>query len=156
YANLDLARQWIRNGLVGEAKLAGSDEFGNEHGICTIVKYGRMLSFREFEAGPDPFGRKYQVLFKWLQTAISLRHADTVDVKFILTEEGGGRSEKTLALPHAALLEVTKRTGRKMDDAWCSRLAELHLRHLIETGEDMEKELVTLSPEEIDRYAAKL
>ena len=43
-----------------------------------------MLNYREFEAGPDPFGRKYQVYFKWLQTAISMRHADTVDVKFIL------------------------------------------------------------------------
>jgi hypothetical protein len=36
-----------------------------------------MLNFRQFEAGPDPFGRKFQVLFKWMQTAISLRHALT-------------------------------------------------------------------------------
>ena len=43
-----------------------------------------MQNFRQFEAGPDPFGRKFQVFFKWLQTAISIRHSDTVDVKFIL------------------------------------------------------------------------
>jgi len=42
-----------------------------------------VQSFREFEAGPDPFGRTWQVKFKWLQTAISLRHSDSVDVKFI-------------------------------------------------------------------------
>ena len=39
-----------------------------------------MLNFRQFEAGPDPFGRKFQVMFKWLQTAISIRCSDSVDV----------------------------------------------------------------------------
>ena len=63
-----------------------------------------MDTFRQFEAGPDPFGRKYQVLFKWLQTAISIRHADTVDVKFVLTSEDGARTEKVIALPHPELL----------------------------------------------------
>jgi hypothetical protein len=115
-----------------------------------------MLNFRQFEAGPDPFGHKYQVMFKWLQTAISLRHADTVDVKFILEDEGGGRTEKTIALPHAALLEVSRETGRKMDDPWCARLAELHLRRLVETGEDMEKDLVTVPLADIKQYAANL
>ena len=37
------------------------------------------------------------MLFKWLQTAISIRHADTVDVKFILTDDDGGQTEKTIA-----------------------------------------------------------
>jgi hypothetical protein len=45
-----------------------------------------MQNFRQFEAGPDPFGRKFQVFFKWLQTAISIRHSDTVDVKFVLQD----------------------------------------------------------------------
>jgi len=115
-----------------------------------------MLNFRQFEAGPDPFGRKYQVLFKWLQTAISIRHADTVDVKFILVEEGGTRAEKTMALPHAGLLQVSLEIGRAMDDAWCARLAMLHLLHLVETGEDMEKDLVTVTPADLKRYAAEI
>ena len=115
-----------------------------------------MLGFREFEAGPDPFGRKFQVLFKWLQTAISLRGADTVDVKFILTDENGGRTEKTIALPHASLLDVSRQTGRDMDDPWCARLAVLHLLHVVETGEDMEKNLVTVMPADLKRYAGEL
>ena len=53
-----------------------------------------MLNFRQFEAGPDPFGRKFQVMFKWLQTAISIRHSDTIDVKFVLVDENGGRIER--------------------------------------------------------------
>jgi hypothetical protein len=115
-----------------------------------------MPSFREFEAGPDPFGRKFQVLFKWMQTAISLRHADTVDVKFVLVDASGGRTEKTIALPHADLLRVSRETGRGMDDAWCSRLAARHLLRLVETGEDLEKDLVTVSPADLARYAAAL
>ena len=115
-----------------------------------------MLSFRQFEAGPDPFGRKFQVTFQWLQTAISTRHADTVDVKFILTDDGGARTAKTIALPHAALLQVSRETGRPMDDPWCARLAQLHLLRLVETGEDMEKDLVTLSPADLQRHAAAL
>src|SRR5579863_6692601 len=112
-----------------------------------------MLNFRQFEAGPDPFGRKFQVMFKWLQTAISIRHADTVDVKFILVDEDSGRSEKTIALPHASLQQVSREMGRKMDDPWCARLAEQHLLYLVATGEDMEKELVTVPYADLKRYA---
>src|ERR1019366_707933 len=115
-----------------------------------------MLGFREFEAGPDPFGRKFQVLFKWLQTAISLRNADTVDVKFILTDDNGSRTEKTIALPHASLLDVSRQTSRNMDDPWCARLAVLHLMHVVETGEDIEKDLVTIVPADLKRYAGEL
>ena len=63
-----------------------------------------MLNYRQFEAGPDPFGRKFQVYFKYLQTAISIRHSDTVDVKFVLEEDGAGSTtEKVIALHHAEL-----------------------------------------------------
>jgi hypothetical protein len=115
-----------------------------------------MQNFREFEAGPDPFGRKFQVLFKWLQTAISLRHADAVDVKFIVVDENGGRAEKTIAIPHADLCNVSSELGRPFDDPWCSRIAAMHLVHLIETGEDMEKDLVTISSSDLTRYATEL
>ena len=115
-----------------------------------------MLNFRQFEAGPDPFGRKFQVMFKWLQTAISIRMADTVDVKFILVDEDGGRSEKTIALPHAVLQRVSHETRRGMDDAWCARLAGLHLLRLVATGEDMEKDLVTIAPGDLRRYADEI
>lgn len=115
-----------------------------------------MKNFRQFEAGPDPFGRKFQVLFKWMQTAISLRHADTVDVKFILVDDNGERTPKTIALEHVDLLEIAKESGRKVDDPWCSRLGAMHLKHLVETGEDMEKDLVTVPRADLKAYAASL
>ena len=115
-----------------------------------------MQSFRQFEAGPDPFGRKFQVWFKWLQTAISIRGSDTVDVKFVLENEQAGSAQKTIALPHLALLALSRETGRPMDDAWCSRLAALHLVRLVETGEDMEKDIVAVAPATLKQYAQEL
>ncbi|HUJ21717.1 MAG TPA: hypothetical protein VLX58_09365 [Bryobacteraceae bacterium] len=114
-----------------------------------------MQNFRQFDAGPDPFGRTWKIEFKWLQTAISLRHSDTVDVKFMLRSDDTC-VEKTIAMPHADLVELSNKVGRPMTDAWCSRLAALHLRHIIETGEDMEKDLVTVSPAELAGYDAEL
>jgi len=110
-----------------------------------------MENFRDFEAGPDPFGRTYHVLFKWLQTAISIRHADTTDVRF-LVNDGTAVLSRTIALPDAELKAHAKKTGRMMDDAWCARLAALHVKHMIETGEDFDKELVTLSAAQIAEY----
>jgi hypothetical protein len=115
-----------------------------------------MQNFRQFEAGPDPFGRKFQVWFKWLQTAISIRGSDTVDVKFVLENEQAGSAQKTIALPHLALLALSRETGRPMDDAWCSRLAALHLVRLVETGEDMEKDIVAVAPATLKQYSQEL
>src|SRR5579884_1040891 len=104
---------------------------------------------RLFQAGPDPFGRMWKVQFRWLQTGISIRHADTVDVKFFVTPEGGETEEKVIALPHEALLRLTAERARKLSDPFCLRLAANHLKHMIETSEDMDKTLVTLTPDEL-------
>ena len=111
---------------------------------------------RLFQAGPDPFGRMWNVQFRWLQTGISIRHADTVDVKFFVTPEGGQPEEKVIALPHPALLEVTSRQSRKLSDTYCLRLAAAHIRHMIESFEDIDKTLVTLTPEEVSAYDQQL
>jgi hypothetical protein len=115
-----------------------------------------MLNYREFEAGPDPFGRRFQVYFKWLQNGISIRHADTVDVKFVLQDESGARAEKTIALEHADVVRLARETNRILDDPWCARLATLHLLYLISTGEDIEKDLVTVPYADLQRYASEL
>ena len=115
-----------------------------------------MDNFRRFEAGPDPFGRTWQAEFRWLQTGISIRHADTVDVKFIVWTEGEEKQEKVLALPHASLLAISAKTGHPLTDPWCLKLAARHLMRMIETGEDLEKTLVTLSPADLERAAGAL
>ncbi len=114
-----------------------------------------MESFREFETGPDPFGRTWKVYFKWLQTAISLRHSDTVDVKFVL-RDNGERVEKTIAMPHPDLLSLSREMGAGLTDPWCARLAAMHLKHMVESGEDVEKDLVTVPYGQLARGARLL
>ncbi|MBK5290694.1 MAG: hypothetical protein JJE04_03235 [Acidobacteriia bacterium] len=114
-----------------------------------------MDNFREFQAGPDPFGRIWQVSFLWQQTAISIRHSDSVDVKFVITD-GEITEEKVMALMHPMLLALCGRTGRSLTDALCLKLAGLHLKQMIETGEDMEKTLVTLSASDLEGAQAAL
>jgi hypothetical protein len=106
--------------------------------------------FRHFEA-TDPFGRAWQADFLWIQNAISIRHADAVDVKFEISS-GPDRAAKVVALPLPSLLELSEKTGRPLTDPWCSGLAASHLRRMIETGEDIEKELVTPALEALEAY----
>ena len=110
-----------------------------------------MENFRTFECGPDPFGRTWQVQLKWLQTAISIRHSDTVDAKFVLRSEGE-TVEKTIALPHLALRETAEQLKIVMSDSWCARIAVRHLRYLVESGEDMDKTVVTLDGAQVAGY----
>jgi hypothetical protein len=114
-------------------------------------------NFRRFEAGPDPFGRTWEAEFRWLQTGISIRHADTVDVKFVIwTNDHANpepKQEKVLALPHPALLALSEKTGHPLTDGWCLMLGARHLKFMIETGEDLEKTLVTLAPHDLERAA---
>lgn len=114
-----------------------------------------LENYRRFQAGPDPFGRTWEVEFRWLQTGISIRHADTVDVKFIVWTEGEDRQERVLALPHPDLLTVSQESGHAMTDPWCAKLAARHLAYMIQSGEDLEKTLVTVTPQAL-RSAAGL
>jgi hypothetical protein len=113
-------------------------------------------NFRRFSAGPDPFGRTWEVEFRWLQTGISIRHADTVDVKYFLWTEGEPKQEKVIALPHPDLLALSKQTGHPLSDPWCMKLASRHLAYMIEAGEDLEKTVVTLSTADLKRAAGVL
>ncbi len=113
-------------------------------------------NYRSFKVGPDPFDRTWQVEFRWLQTGISIRHADTVDVKFEVSTVDEPAQERVIALRHPDLLTLSGKTGHPLTDAWCLKLAALHLRRMIETGEDLEKTLVTVSYAELETYAASL
>ncbi len=112
------------------------------------------VPFRHFTA-PDLFGSPIEVEFRWLQNGISIRHADTVDVKFEIVMEGR-REERVLALPHPHLLRVSAESGHPITDPWCSRMAALHLKHMIESGDDFEKTLVTLTGDQMNEYAKQL
>lgn len=117
--------------------------------------------FRRFQAGPDPFGRTWQAEYRWLQTGISIRHADTVDVKFVMWMDGPNgeqleQQEKIIAMPHPDLLVLSQETGHAITDPWCARLAARHLEYVITSGEDLEKTLITVPLPVLRRLAGSL
>ena len=107
-----------------------------------------MFDFRQFEA-TDSFGHAWTARFLWQQNAISIRHADAIDVKFALTD-GDAKEEKVIAMPHPRLMALSSKLDRPINDAWCNKLAAFHLKRVIETGEDVEKALVTMSDADLD------
>lgn len=74
-----------------------------------------------------------------------------MDVKFLLDDLA-----KTISMQHRDLLELARISGTPMTDAWCSRLAMLHLEYLVQSGEDMEKDLVYVSAKELAGYDARI
>jgi hypothetical protein len=121
-----------------------------------------MESYRKFQAGPDPFGRIWDVEFQWLQTAISIRHSDSVDVKFVIWTAGKDgqdaepKQERVIALKHPDLLEATHEVGHALTDPFCGKIAALHLIRMLETFEDMDKTLVTCNAKDVLAYAQQL
>ncbi len=110
-----------------------------------------MENFRDFEIGPDPFGRTWHALFKYLQTGISIRHSDSVDVCFLLND-GEQTMKRVVVLQHPELKAYCKSASRELTDTWCSRLAVCKLKYAIETAEDIDKEYIAVSPKEIAQF----
>lgn len=75
--------------------------------------------------------------------AISTRHADAVDYKFL----AGGRPV-WIALPHPAWGEYNRRTGKVISDPLAVQIAGHHLKTAIEQGEDGGREMHTLTVEQ--------
>jgi len=99
------------------------------------------MDYRRFEVTHPASGESYQVEFRWLQTAISLRHRDTIDVKFLVNGEG-----KIIALPHGAVEQVCRSQRAPLTDELCATIAARHLQEALLSGADVEKEILTLTP----------
>lgn len=108
-------------------------------------------SLRRFQVA-DPFGRSWDVEFRWHQNAISIRHADAVDVKYEISQ-GDERRELIVCLPHPLLIQVAGSLGRQVTDPWCMRLAAAHARAMISDWRDMEKPFGVASAADLEAYA---
>ena len=82
--------------------------------------------------------------------AIATRHADAVDIKFIVN----GRPV-WISLPHVAWVEFHKQTGRVLTDPLAVQAAGHYLKYAIESGLDTGREMHTLTvPEALDHVLA--
>jgi hypothetical protein len=82
-------------------------------------------------------------VYQALIVAIATRHADAVDIKFLVD----GRPV-WVALPHPAWVEYKKRTGKQITDALAQEIAGHFLKMALESGEGAGREMYSLTVDE--------
>jgi hypothetical protein len=53
-------------------------------------------------------------------------------------------------------MKTSSAHGREITDSWCMKLGGMHLIEMISTWQDMDKNLVTSTPAELEHYAAAI
>jgi len=106
------------------------------------------MSYRDFLVQSSLTQHSYRCQFVYLQTAISLRHADTVDVKFRVDGTG-----VVVALPHTAWSQYQQRAGQALTDERAARVAAGLLQEALERGEAIELLDLNPSAEEVAQRA---
>ncbi len=86
---------------------------------------------------------KLHCVYQALVVAIATRHADAVDVKFLVE----GRPV-WVALPHPAWVEYKKRTGQMITDTLAVEIAGHYLKTAADSGEGLGREMYSLTVEE--------
>jgi hypothetical protein len=86
-------------------------------------------------------------VYQALIVAIATRHADAVDIKFLVD----GRPV-WVALPHPAWVEYKNRTGKTITDGLAIEIAGHYLKTALESGEGMGREMYSLGIEETLRH----
>ncbi|MGA6951894.1 MAG: hypothetical protein WBY96_12920 [Candidatus Sulfotelmatobacter sp.] len=99
--------------------------------------------FEDFTATDRWTKKRVHCVYQALIVAIATRHADAVDVKFLVD----GRTV-WVALPHPAWVEYKKRTGRAITDSLAIEIAGHYLKAALEAGEGLGRDMYSLTIEE--------
>jgi hypothetical protein len=101
------------------------------------------LMFENFTATDRWTKKPVHCVYQAMIVAIATRHADAVDIKFLVD----GR-KVWVALPHPAWVEYKKRTGRSITDSLAAEIAGHYLKSALEAGEGLGREMYSLTIEE--------
>ena len=115
---------------------------------CVIaLTYALGYSFRvmydDFYATDRWTGNPLHCQYQALIVAISTRHADAVDIKFMVEDR-----PVWIALPHPAWVEFNRQTGKVITDPMAVQIAGHYLKWAIESGEDSGREMYSLTVQE--------
>jgi hypothetical protein len=99
--------------------------------------------YQDFHATDRWSKRQVHCVYQALIVAIATRHADAVDIKFLVD----GR-RVWVALPHPAWVEYHNRTGKAITDPLAVEIAGHYLKTALEAGEGMDREMYSLTVEE--------
>jgi hypothetical protein len=104
------------------------------------VEYTFDVMYEDFRTKDRWSGADVHCMFQAVITAISTRHADAVDIKFLVN----GRPV-WIALPHVAWGEYNRRTGKVVTDPLAVQAAGHYLKTAIENGGEDGREIYTLT-----------
>jgi hypothetical protein len=99
--------------------------------------------YTDFTATDRWSKKQVHCLYEALIVAIATRHADAVDIKFLV----GGHAV-WVALPHPAWVEYKKRTGKMITDSLAIAIAGHFLKTALEAGEGVGREMYSLTVDE--------
>lgn len=103
--------------------------------------------YSDFKALDRWSKREVHCIYQALIVAIATRHADAVDIKFLVD----GRPV-WIALPHPAWVEYKNRTGKLITDALAIEIAGHYLKTMLESGEGVGREMYSLTVEDTLRH----
>ena len=99
--------------------------------------------YQDFNATDRWTKRQVHCIYQALIVAIATRHADAVDIKFLVD----GRTV-WVALPHLAWVEYKRRTGSVITDPLAIEIAGHYLKTALESGEGVGREMYSLTIEQ--------
>ena len=99
--------------------------------------------YQDFHALDRWTKKEVHCVYQALIVAIATRHADAVDIKFLVD----GRPV-WVALPHPAWVEYRKRTGGSITDSLAIEIAGHYLKTALESGEGVGREMYSLTVQE--------
>src|SRR5581483_1230019 len=96
--------------------------------------------YRDFHAFDRWTKKQVHCIYQALIVAVATRHADAVDIKFLVD----GRPV-WVALPLVAWVEYKKRTGKNITDPLAIAIAGHYLKTALESGEGVGREMYSLT-----------
>jgi hypothetical protein len=96
--------------------------------------------FGDFTATDRWTKKQVHCVYQAMIVAIATRHADAVDIKFLVD----GR-KVWVALPHPAWVEYKKRTDKTITDSLAIEIAGHYLKTALESGEGVGREMYSLT-----------
>ncbi len=105
--------------------------------------------FTDFKATDRWTKKTVHCIYQALIVAIATRHADAVDIKFLVDGK-----PVWVALPHPAWVEYHKRSGRAITDALAKEIAGHFLKTSLEAGEGLGREMYSLTIDQTLKHLA--
>jgi hypothetical protein len=99
-----------------------------------------MIMYQDFHAIDRWTNKQVHCLYQALIVAVATRHADAVDIKFLVD----GRAV-WVALPLPAWVEYRQRTGKMITDPLAIEIAGHYLKTALESGDGVGQEMYSLT-----------